>query len=105
MFKHWNLTRILTFLGGAAMVAVGFVVPVLAPYAAPVGAGLVGLAIKAPGTVTQADVIAHGEAVAAQVVPAVIDAAISGVGRSPAQIGVLVTTAARAALNALPTPK
>ena len=105
MFKNWNLVRILTLVGGAAISIVGLFVPPIAAVAVPIGTGLVGLAMKAPGTMTATDLENHGQAVAAAVVPAVIDAAVGAVGRSPAQIGTAVSVAAQNALADTVAPK
>jgi hypothetical protein len=98
MFKNWNLLRILTLVGGGLACAAGVVFPVASAFALPIGSGLVGLALKAPGTMTATDLQAHGEAVAGAVVPAVVNAAVSAAGRSPGQVGSLVATAAAGAL-------
>jgi hypothetical protein len=98
MFRNWNLLRILTLAGGAALAVVGLFVPPIAAVAVPIGTGMIGLAMKAPGTMTATDLANHGEAVAAAVVPAVVEAAVGASGRSPAQIGSIVATAAKGAL-------
>jgi hypothetical protein len=105
MFKNWNLTRILTLVGGGLAIVAGIIFPVISPIATPIGAGLVGVAIKAPGTMTVTDLQNHGEAVAAAVVPAVVNAAVGAAGRTPAQIGTAVAVAARGALNDTATAK
>jgi hypothetical protein len=105
MFKNWNLIRIGTLVGGALTIVAGIVFPVASAYTMPTGVGLVMLAIKSPGTFTAAQLQAHGEAVAAAVVPAVVDAAVGAAGRSPAQIGTAVAVAARGALADTATAK
>jgi hypothetical protein len=108
MFKGWNLTRFLTLLAGG-LVAGASAIPVLAPaapYLVPVGVGLIGTAIKAPGTVTRADLAAHGETVAAAVTSRVV-AAVTAPGPKDAKtLGIVAATAAASALaNLQPPPR
>ena len=86
---------------GAVTVAVGFVFPPAAAFTAPIGAGLVGLAIRAPGDVTAADLQAHGEAIAEAVVPAVVNAvttSAAGGVKNPSVLAGVAMDAAAAAL-------
>jgi hypothetical protein len=90
---------------GVLTFAASFVFPPAATILAPLGTGLVGLAIKTPGDVTKAQLLEHGENVAAAVAPAVLGA-LQTPGLSRGEMGLAVQDAAAQALaNVGSTPK
>jgi hypothetical protein len=103
MFKNWSWKRWGIAALGAVTVAVGFVFPPAAAFAGPIGAGLVGLAIKTPGDVSGDVLKAHGEAIANAVVPAVVEAVTVSAAGGVRNVSVLAGVARDAAAAALAT--
>ncbi|HJX52561.1 MAG TPA: hypothetical protein VJ801_07335 [Polyangia bacterium] len=96
----WSWKKIVIGVSGVLIFAAGFVFPPAAAILSPLGAGLVGLAVKTPGDVTETELLAHGRAVAGAVAPAVVAAVVQGqaAGESISQLGGTVKAAAANAL-------
>ena len=103
----WSWTKIGIMAGGVLTFAASFVFPPAAAILAPLGAGLVGLAVKTPGDVTKDQMLTHGQNVAAAVVPAVVSAVTQGTrqGMSGSQLGGAIKDAAASALATQQVPR
>lgn len=100
---NWSWLRIGTLAAGVIAAAASFVFPPVAAVTAPVGAGLIGLALKAPGTLNKD----HAVAIGCQVADAAVNAAVAGAGagKSGPVLGQSVAKAAGAALAQALPPK
>lgn len=94
----WSWKKIAIAAAGALTFAAGFVFPVAAPILSPLGAGIVGLAVRTPGDVSTATLEAHGRAVVSVVVPAVVQAVVANRGQSVGAIAAAAEDAAAAVL-------
>lgn len=104
MFRNWNWTRIMTGAVGILTLVGGLVFPPLAAVTTPIGAGIVGLALKAPGTFTATDLAGHAHSVASAAAGAAVQSLAAGGGLDIKQMGKVASDAAARALAVVPPP-